>query len=82
MKAGDKIRINWFDFGYWDGVEDYVVEEFRYTLGIFRSEQHRVAGVFTPLCELYYRGPESENAYLSNFGEYTTNLVQGWSDIP
>jgi hypothetical protein len=64
------------------GTEDFTVEEFRYCLGIFESEQHRQAGRFTPLCDLYERGPDSENSYISNFGEYYTNPVQAWMDIP
>lgn len=83
MKVGDKIRVDWHALGYWCGsVEDFVVEEFRYTLGIFKSEDHRKAGNFTPLCELYYDGPESEDDYISNYGSYRTNQVQGWSNLP
>lgn len=82
MKVGDRIRIDWMAFGYlWSEVEDYTVEEFRHTLGIFKSEAARRAGNLTPLCELYYDGPDTERAYISNYGEYRTNLVQGWSDI-
>lgn len=82
MKVGDKIRIDWHAFGYWDGIEDYVVEEFRHTLGIFRTPEDKEAGKFTPLCDLYYRGPDSEDKYISNYGSYVSNLVQGWSDMP
>ncbi len=78
MKAGDRIRV--FDI-YGDTV-DYTVEEFRYCLGVFASEQHREAGAFTPLCELYEAGAESEKKYISNFGGYTSNKVQAWMDIP
>lgn len=82
MKSGDRIRVTTYIMGYESGFEDYTVEEFRYCLGIFQSPQHRQAGNFTPLCELFERGPDSENSYISNYGEYVTNLVQGWSDIP
>ena len=82
MKAGDRIRVTTYIMGYESGFEDYTVEEFRYCLGIFKSPQHRQAGNFTPLCELFERGPDSENSYISNYGEYVTNMVQGWSDIP
>lgn len=82
MKAGDRIRVTTYIMGYESGFEDYTVEEFRYCLGIFQSPQHRQAGNFTPLCELFERGPDSENSYISNYGEYVTNMVQGWSDIP
>ena len=61
--------------------EDFIVEEFRYCLGIFESDEHRIAGRFTPLCDMFERGPESKNSYISNFGEYTTNQVQGWMDL-
>lgn len=82
MKAGCKIRVTTYCMGYEDGFEDYVVEEFRYCLGIFQTPQHREAGHFTPLCELYERGPESQNKYISNYGEYVSDMVQGWSDLP
>lgn len=78
MKAGCKIRV----FNGWYGTSDHIVEEFRFCLGIFASEEHRRASKFTPLCELYERGAESENGYISNFGEYYTNPVQAWMDLP
>ena len=62
-------------------LQDFTVEEFRYCLGIFESDEHRQAGKFTPLCELYGRGPESETKYISNFGEYVTNPVQLFMNI-
>jgi hypothetical protein len=82
MKAGDKIRVQNYCMGRPTGTTDYIVEEFRYCLGIFQSEQHRTSNRFTPLCELFERGPESENKYISNFGEYYTNPVQAWTDLP
>ena len=78
MKAGDRIRV----FDIYLGTIDFTVEEFRYCLGIFESGDHREAGVFTPLCVLYEAGAESENKYISNFGEYASNKVQAWMDIP
>ena len=81
MKAGDKIRLTDYVMGYPCGTSDYVVEEFRYCLGIFLSDEHKEAGKFTPLCELYERGPLSENKYISNFGEYDTNLVPSYMNI-
>ena len=77
MKAGDRIKV----FFYY-GDEDFTVEEFRHCLGFFRSEAHRTAGSFTPLCDLYEAGPESEQKYIVNFGTYDTNQVQAWADIP
>lgn len=82
MKAGDKIRVQKYVMGRPCGTDDYVVEEFRYCLGIFRSKQHRKACMFIPLCDLYERGSDSEQKYISNFGKYVTNQVQGWIDIP
>lgn len=78
MKAGDRIRV----FSAWGGTRDFTVKEFRYCLGVFASTQHREAGVFTPLCELYERGPDSEDGHIPNFGKYYTNPVQAWMDIP
>lgn len=82
MKAGRKIRVTTYCMGYESGFEDYTVEEFRHCLGIFQTPQHREAGHFTPLCEMYERGPESQNKYISNYGEYISDMVQGWSDLP
>ena len=82
MKAGDKIRLTDYIMGYANGTSDYTVEEFRYCLGIFESEQHRAAGNFTPLCSLYERGPGSEIDYISNYGEYVTNMVPSFMNIP
>lgn len=82
MKAGSKIRIFTSIMGCITGTEDYTVEEFRYCLGIFESKQDREANRFTPLCNLFERGPESENGYISNYGSYYTNPVQAWMDIP
>jgi hypothetical protein len=81
MKAGNKIRVQRYIWGHPCSQEDFIVEEFRYCLGIFETEQHRTAGRFTPLCDMFERGPESENSYISNFGEYTTNQVQAWMDL-
>ena len=82
MEAGDRIRVQHYMRGYPVQMKDYTVEKFRYCLGIFESEEDRKAGKFMPLCDLYERGPESENSYISNYGEYYTNPVQAWMDIP
>ncbi len=82
MKAGNRIRVSTYVMGYACGFEDFTVEEFRYCLGIFRSPQHREAGNFTPLCELFEPGPDSCRKYISNYGEYHSDMVQGWSDLP
>lgn len=82
MKAGDRIRLQFYIFGHPLEQVDYAVEEFRFCLGIFKSDDHRRACVFTPLCELYEDGPDSKDDYISNFGEYRTNQVQAWMDIP
>jgi hypothetical protein len=79
MKAGDRIRIIYHRFGE---TEDYTVEEFRYCLGVFLTEQRRQAEDFTPLCELYEPGPDSEKKYIGNYGEHHTNMVQAWADLP
>ena len=82
IKAGSRIRLNIYMFGNIIGTEDYTVEEFRFCLGIFESDEHRKASKFTPLCELYTCGPNSEADYIPNFGEYITNQVPSWMDIP
>ena len=75
MKAGQKIKLNLYCYGAW---EVFTVEEFRHCLGVFESDEHKNAGKFTPLCELYCDGPWSEQDYISNFGEYMTNQVPAW----
>jgi len=81
MKPGDKIRVQKYIMGHPSHYSDYVIEEFHFCLGVFLSDQHRTASMFTPLCDLYESGAESENKYLSNFGEYVTNQVPAWMDI-
>ncbi|MCF7811566.1 hypothetical protein K9N50_11325 [bacterium] len=81
MKAGDRIRVFTHTFGHRTGTVDLVVEEFRYCLGVFASENDRKAGRFTPLCDLYEPGPDSKQDYIPNYGEYHTNMVQSWMDI-
>ena len=82
MKAGDKVRLARYIMGHQVETEDFTVEEFRYCLGIFESPQHRMAGNFTPLCDLYEKGPESESDYISNYGQYFTNMVPAFMNIP
>jgi hypothetical protein len=81
MKAGDKIRLQRYIFGHPANLADYEVEEFRHCLGIFESPACRKAGNFTPLCNLYENGPDSQNGYISNYGEYTTNQVPSFMNI-
>ena len=81
MNAGDKVRVQRYVIGIPSHTEDYIIEEFRHCLGFFESSDHKKAGVFTPLCSLFERGPESRDVYISNFGEYYTNPVQGWMNI-
>jgi hypothetical protein len=64
------------------GHEDFTVEKFRDCLGYFETEQHRTAGHFTPICELYGFGAGSENSYLANHGEYIKNPVALWMQLP
>lgn len=82
-KAGDVIR--WARRGNWRGIEvvEYTLEIYRFTLGFFESEQHREAGVFTPLSdsELWIDGPDSKGEYICNFGPYRSNQVQAFEII-
>lgn len=76
-KAGDTIRIVRDD--NWMGTEvlTYTLEVYRHTLGYFANEQDREAYRFTPLSDpdLYGDGPESEDAYICNYGPYRTNQI-------
>lgn len=85
MKVGDRIRLQFNDPAGNpdpDRLKDFTVEEFRHCLGVFLSEDDRKAGAFTPLCQLYGNGPESEDDYISNWGPYRTNQVPVWMDLP
>ena len=82
MKEGDKIRVFTYIMGHRTGTKDLVVEKFRHCLGVFESELDRTASNFTPLCDLYRPGPDSEQKYIPNYGEYHTNMVQVWMDLP
>ena len=80
MKAGDRIKVDMGWAGMYSDWQVFTVEEFRHCLGFFASEDHRKAGRFTPLCEVYCDGPDSEIAYISNFGRISnksgTSLVR------
>ena len=78
LYVGDRIRIE----GNWGHTWDCTVERFRDCLGVFLEPQNREMGDFTPLCDLYGRGPESEDRYMPNFGEYFTNQVPTWMQLP
>ena len=58
-----------------------MVEEFRWCLGVFLTSYDRTACKFTPLCDMFEPGPESEQMYISTYGEYHTNQVQAWMDL-
>jgi len=75
-QVGDTIRVLQ-DYWMYKKSYEYTLEEFRLTLGFFKSEQHREAGVFTALSDedLYDSGPDSKSEYISNFGSYTSNQV-------
>ena len=81
MQVGDKIRVSTYFMGKQTGTKDLLIEEFRFCLGVFESPIARQAGHFTPLCDLYESGPDSETKYIPNYGEYQTNMVQAWMDI-
>ena len=63
MKAGDRIRVDVGWYGMYEELQDFTVEELRYCLGIFLSEQHREAGRFTPLCGMYVQATILEVIY-------------------
>lgn len=83
-KAGDRLRWArpmWWGSGY--EVEEFTLEIYRYTLGFFKSEQHREAGEFTPLSDsdLWTDGPDSKDGYVCNHGSYRTNQIQAFEII-
>lgn len=79
LQVGDKIRLQHPFMGY---CTDFIVEEFRQCLGIFQSDADRLAGKFTPLCDLWGEGPDSKKDYIGNYGPYYTNQVPIWMNIP
>ena len=78
MEVGDRIRV----MNHFGDSVDYNIEKFRHCLGFFQNDDYRTAQKFTPLCELYEIGPESKEDYISNFGNYQTQWVQSWGDLP
>ena len=78
LGVGDRIRLE----DCFGNMIDYTVEEFRQCLGIFTCDEAREAGDFTPLCQLYGDGPDSEARYISNYRSYRTNQVPLWMNIP
>ena len=78
IEEGDRIRLA----GNWGELEDFTIEKYRFCLGVFTSEEHRKACDFTPLCDLYESGPDSERLYISNYGEYITNKVPMFMQLP
>ena len=77
-KVGDRIRIQRYIMGHQTRFTEHTLEEFRFVLGIFLSQQDRTAEHFTPLCDLYTPGPQSKLKYIPNYGEYTTDMVPTW----
>jgi hypothetical protein len=77
LVEGDRIRVEL----NWGMTADLTVEMFRDCLGVFLSPQYREAGLFTPLCEMYGHGGNSETGYISNFGEYVKNPVALWVQL-
>ena len=79
----DRIRLTSYTMGKPNGgCDDYTIEEFRGCLGIFLSWEEREAGHFTPICDLYGKGPDTKEKYIGNYGTYLTNLVPTWMNIP
>ncbi|MBQ0243235.1 hypothetical protein [Citrobacter freundii] len=82
-KAGDVIR--WTRDDNWRGIEvvEYTLEVYRFTLGFFESEDHRVAGRFTPICDsdLWIDGPDTEERYMPHMGLYHSNQVPAFDII-
>lgn len=82
MQAGDRIRISKYICGHEIGQDDHTVEEFRYCLGVFLSENDRKAQRFTPLCDIYEPAPDAVQGYISNYGEYHDKWVPSFMNLP
>lgn len=80
-KAGDRIRVQKYILGHAAYCDDYTVEYFRDCHGIFLSDEDRMAGKFTPLCELYDPAPDATQGYIPNHGPYWTAYVQGYMNL-
>lgn len=78
VKEGDTIALKYYYFGEYSHEDLFIVEYFRFALGVFLSDDARTAGNFTPLCELYQKGEDSKQDYISNYGEYITNKIPAW----
>ncbi len=79
---GDTIRV-FIGCSWYETLEEFKLERFRFTLGFFKSEQDREAGNFTALSDndIWTSGPDSKISYVSNYGEYVSNLVPNFEII-
>jgi len=82
MKVGDRIRVQKYICGVPAYTEDYTVESFRYSLGVFMSGEDRKAQNFTPLCKLYEPAPDAKKGYICNYGDYYDSYVQSFMNLP
>lgn len=77
LYEGDRIRIE----GNWGMTYDCTVERFRDCLGVFLTPDHRKAGHFAPLCNMYGHGSGSSDGYIANYGEYIKDPVALWMQL-
>ena len=78
---GDIIRIPAHYLKSLTVATEFEVVEFRNCLGIYETEEAKVAGDLTPLCTLYEPSPASTSVYLTNYGSYETNMVPVWEVV-
>lgn len=73
LKAGDKVLVKWHN-GLYEDEGIFVLEEYVFCLGFFKTEDHRTAHKFTPLSDLMK--PENDKmSYISNFGAYPVDVA-------
>lgn len=73
LKIGDKISVKWHN-GFYEEEEIFVLEEYVFCLGFFKTKNHRAAHIFTPLSDLM-KPADERTAYICNFGEHPIDVV-------
>lgn len=73
LKAGDKVLVKWHN-GLYEDEGVFVLEEYVFCLGFFKTEDHRTAHKFTPLSDLM-KPADERTAYISNFGSHPVDVV-------
>lgn len=73
LKVGDKVLVKWHN-GFYPEEGVFVLEEYIFCLGFFRTEDHRTMHDFTPLCDLMQPADDRRD-YMCNIGSYPVEVM-------